>query len=138
MWSVSKWYWTRITTGSSLRALTLMGRGQSSQRFTTLQKECDFYCLSITVFWPLNLHISMLILLSVLFHFLWCWQGICSTVKTFSVGDHSLYSHDPNVWFRGDIVKRNKMLVIVRDRERWNGRQQTTVKFQYVVFIRHQ
>ena len=27
--------------------------------------------------------------------------------KASSIGDHFLYSHDLNVWFRGDTVRRN-------------------------------
>ena len=30
------------------------------------------------------------------------------------VGDHFLHSHDLNLWFRGDIVRRNKMLVTLK------------------------
>ena len=43
-------------------------------------------------------------IVSILFciHFL-----ICLTVRASLVGDHFLYSHDLNVWFRGDIVRRN-------------------------------
>ena len=39
---------------------------------------------------------------------------ICWTVKSFLVGDHFLYSHDLNVWFRGVIERRNLMLVTLR------------------------
>ena len=38
-------------------------------------------------------------------------QKIMSTTRVSLVGDHCLYSHDLNVWFRGDIVRRNWMLV---------------------------
>ena len=31
--------------------------------------------------------------------------------RAFKVGDHFLYSHFLNVWFRGDTVKRNLILV---------------------------
>ena len=34
-------------------------------------------------------------------------RKICLTIKSFIVGDHFLYSCDLNVWFRGDIVRRN-------------------------------
>ena len=41
-------------------------------------------------------------------HFLRCWQGefVCQSKGSFP-GDHFLYSHDLNVWFRSDIVGRN-------------------------------
>ena len=41
-------------------------------------------------------------------------RRICLTIKSFFFNDHFLYSHDLNVWFRGDTVKRNTMLVILR------------------------
>ena len=34
-------------------------------------------------------------------------RTICLTVRASLVGDHLLYSHDLNVWFRGDVVRRN-------------------------------
>ena len=34
-------------------------------------------------------------------------QKIMSTTRVSLVGDHFLYSHDLNVWFRDDIVRRN-------------------------------
>ena len=47
---------------------------------------------------------------SILFiiHFLRCWQGefVCQS-KGYFPGDHFLYSHDLNVWFKSDIVGRN-------------------------------
>ena len=36
------------------------------------------------------------------------------STRTTLVGDHFLYSCDPHVWFRGDIVRRTKMLVTLR------------------------
>ena len=51
---------------------------------------------------------------SILFsiHFLRCWQGefVYQSKDSFLV-DHFLYSHDLNMWFRGDIIGRNLMLV---------------------------
>ena len=47
---------------------------------------------------------------SILFseHFLRCWQReFVKQSRAYLVGDHFLYSHDHNVWFRGDIVGRN-------------------------------
>ena len=41
-------------------------------------------------------------------HFLGFWQGeFVQQLRASLVGDHLLYSHDLNVWFRGDIVRRN-------------------------------
>ena len=39
---------------------------------------------------------------------------ICLTIKSFLNGDHFLYSHDLNVRFIGDIVRRNLMLITPR------------------------
>ena len=45
-------------------------------------------------------------------YFLRCWQGeFVYQSKASFVGDHFLYSHDLNMWFRGDIVRRNLMQV---------------------------
>ena len=47
---------------------------------------------------------------SVLFsiHLLRCWQGeFVKQSRASLAGDHFLYSCDANVWFRGDIVRRN-------------------------------
>ena len=47
-------------------------------------------------------------------HFLRCWQReFVYQSKTSFVCDHYVYSHDLNVWFRGD-VGRNLMLVTLR------------------------
>ena len=41
-------------------------------------------------------------------HFQGFWQGeFVQQSKASLVGDHLLYSHDLNVWFRGDVVRRN-------------------------------
>ena len=48
-------------------------------------------------------------------HFLRCWQGeFVQQSRASSVDDLSLHSRDLNVWFRGDIVRRNWILVTVR------------------------
>ena len=48
-------------------------------------------------------------------HFLRCWQGeFVEQSRVPLVGDHFLYSRDLNVWFRGDIVRRNSTLVTLR------------------------
>ena len=51
---------------------------------------------------------SVCIFSTLFIHFLRCWQGefVCQS-KSFFPGDHFLNSHDCNVWFRGDIVRRN-------------------------------
>ena len=41
-------------------------------------------------------------------------RRICLTIKSFLNDDHFLYSHDLNVRFRGDIVRRNLMLITPR------------------------
>ena len=57
---------------------------------------------------PLHPNISMHILHTVL-HFPRCWQGeFVHQSKASLVGDHFLYSCGLNVWFRGDIVRRNE------------------------------
>ena len=41
-------------------------------------------------------------------HFVGFWQGeFVQQLRASLVGDQLLYSHDLNVWFRGDIVRRN-------------------------------
>ena len=61
------------------------------------------------------MNISMHILYTVLYTFpKKLTKRICLVVKSFFIGDHFLYSCDPNV-FRGDIVMRNQMLVTLRD-----------------------
>ena len=48
-------------------------------------------------------------------HFLRFWQGeLVWHLWASWVGDHFLYSRDLHVWLRGDIVRRNWMLVILR------------------------
>ena len=48
-------------------------------------------------------------------HFLGCWQGeFVQQSRASLVDDHSLNSHDLNVWFRDGIVGRNLMLVTPR------------------------
>ena len=56
---------------------------------------------------------------SILFslHYLGCWQGEVVKPSTFLSCDHFLYSQDLNVWFRGDIVRRNCMPVTHREKE---------------------
>ena len=41
-------------------------------------------------------------------------RRICLRIKSFFFGDHFLYSCNLNVWFRGDIVRRNRILVTLR------------------------
>ena len=44
-----------------------------------------------------------------------CWQGgLVAQSRIFLVGDRFFYSRDLNVWSRGDIVRRIKMLVTLK------------------------
>ena len=64
---------------------------------------------------PLQPNISMHILHTVLYTSpKVLTRRICLRIKSFFFGDHSLYSHDLNVWFRADIVRRNRILVTLR------------------------
>lgn len=56
-------------------------------------------------------------------HFLGYWHGeFFDQPKAFLIGDHFLYSHDLNVWFRGDAARRNYTLVTLRgQRVKVNG-----------------
>ena len=52
---------------------------------------------------------------SILFsiHFLRCWRReFVYRSREYLVGDNFLHSHDVTVWYRGDIVRRNKMLYV--------------------------
>ena len=55
--------------------------------------------------------LTSILIFSLLFsiHFLKCWQGEFIQQSRTLVGDHFLYSCGLNVWFRGDIVRRNGM-----------------------------
>ena len=45
---------------------------------------------------------------------LW-WHGeFVKQSRASSVGDHFLYSQDPNIWFRGYVVRRNLVLVTLK------------------------
>ena len=47
---------------------------------------------------------------------LWCWCGGFAELSRVSlVGNRFLYSVDLNVWYCGDIVQRNKSLIVVRN-----------------------
>ena len=59
----------------------------------------------------------LVLVFSVLFslHFKRYWLGeFVKKSGTSQIGDHFRYSHDLNMWFRGDIVRRNKMLVTLK------------------------
>ena len=61
---------------------------------------------------PFNPNISMHILHTVLYTFpckstVTYRENLFNNQKVFWVGDHLLFSHDLNTWFRGDIVCRN-------------------------------
>ena len=71
-------------------------------------KSCS-HCFPVN---PLQPNISMHILHTVLYTSpKVLTRRICLRIKSFFFSDHSLYSHDLNVWFRGDIVRRNRILV---------------------------
>ena len=62
-----------------------------------------------------QVHISMHILHAALYTFFKVLiRRICLTIKSFLNDDHFLYSHDLSVWFIGDIVRRNLMLITPR------------------------
>ena len=61
----------------------------------------DSHCFPVN---PLHPNISMHILHTVLFTSpKELTRRICLTIKSFFFGDHFLYSHNLNVWFRGDF-----------------------------------
>ena len=70
----------------------------------------------------LRIHLTLYTLVSIFifswllsFHFIWHWQGEFYWQSGASqIGDHFLYSHDLNVWFKGEIVKRNQKPVTLR------------------------
>ena len=72
--------------------------------------------------WCIETHLTLhtltlvcLFSLLICLHFLRCWQGeFVQQSRASSVDDLSLHSRDLNVWFRGDIVRRNWILVTVR------------------------
>ena len=72
--------------------------------------------------WCIETHLTLhtltlvcLFSLLICLHFLRCWQGeFVQQSRASSVDDLSLHSRDLNVWFRGNIVRRNWILVTVR------------------------
>ena len=51
-------------------------------------------------------------------YFLMCWQGeFVWQSRASLVGGHFVYSCDLHVWFRGDILGRNKTLVTLRGKK---------------------
>ena len=81
--------------------------------FDAVIKHFDLYGFGFTgnFFSPIiSVHVH--ILCTVLYTFPEVWTRRIFEKSTFSlVGDHFLYSHDLNVWFKGETVRRNKMLV---------------------------
>ena len=74
-------------------------------------KSCT-HCFPVN---PLQPNISMHILHTVLYTSpKMLTRRICLRIKSFLFGDHSLYTCNLNVWFRGDIVRRNRILVTLR------------------------
>ena len=75
-------------------------------------KSCS-HCFPVN---PLQPNISMHILHTVLFTSpKVLTRRICLRIKSFFFGDHSLYSHNLNVWFRGDfnlIIRFDSLTVI--------------------------
>ena len=66
---------------------------------------CWVMCMSLTLYNPTSVG-KFSILFSI--YFLRHWQGEFVQPSWASlVGDHSLYSYDLSVWFRGDIVRRS-------------------------------
>ena len=66
-------------------------------------------CMTSEGFWTLHILISIC-KFSILFsiYFLRCWQGESVWQSRTSLsGDNFLYSYDLNVWFGGEIVRRN-------------------------------
>ena len=64
---------------------------------------------------PLIFNRDRVFIFSILFtvHLLGCCQGeFVYESRVSLVGDHFLYSHDINVWFSGDIVRRNARLLV--------------------------
>ena len=66
--------------------------------------------------WELISHLNSNISIYILHNFIPTFlklltRRICLTIKASLVGDHFLYSHDLNVWFWGDVLKRYHMLV---------------------------
>ena len=61
-----------------------------------------------SLFNSMNPNISIQILHTVFYSFPWVMpRSIFTTIKSFLMGDHFLYSHDLNVWARHCIVRRN-------------------------------
>ena len=75
-------------------------------------KSCS-HCFPVN---PLQPNISMHILHTVLYTSpKVLTRRICLRIKSFFFGDHSLYSHNLNVWFRGDfnlIIRFDSLTVI--------------------------
>ena len=64
---------------------------------------------------PIHPNISMHILHTSLSAFLKVLvRRICLTIENSLVCDRFVYSHDLKVWFRSNIVRRNKILVTLR------------------------
>ena len=76
--------------------------------YKIIQKyDTETWHLQRAQFNPLHPNISMHILHTVLYTFPKVLTRRIYLTNKSLVGDHFLYSHDLNVWFRGDIVRRN-------------------------------
>ena len=81
--------------------------------------ECGYYSLNhVAIVFQLTLcNPTSVCIFSILFsiHLLrMLTRRICLRIKSFFFGDHFLYTCNLNVWFRGDIVRRNRILVTLR------------------------
>ena len=80
--------------------------------------------------YPLHPNFNMRILHTVLHTFLRCWQGeFVQQSRASLVGGHFLNFYDPNVWFRGDIVRRNYTLVSLWG-QRVKAQERSNIKWQ--------
>ena len=72
----------------------------------TVKKQSSLQMSRSLTLYPLT-SVSIISLLFTM-HFPRCWQReFVKQSRASSVGDHLVYSHDPYVWFKGDIVRRN-------------------------------
>ena len=101
-------FYIKLLVYSFWRFETNLYNKQDSIKDTSFSFLYYFMTVYITIckYYLSTLHILMSVWIFSI-HFLRYWQGICSTFKASLVGDHFLYSHDLNMWFRGDIVRRN-------------------------------
>ena len=98
-----------IFTWTTSKHCSLSNGSSLIQRISRLLLFC--YCI-LTLY-----SITSVCIFSILLsrHFLRLWQGeFVQQSRASLVGDHFLYSHDLDVWFRADVVWRNWMFVTLR------------------------